>query len=260
MARRIKELMAQKKMVKAFGVGQLCDPKVVEMVGLLGWWDAVWLDQEHTGITIDQIGAAARGAKMAGLDCFVRVAPTDYATIMRPLEAGAYGIMAAQIRSAEQAAQVIEWAKFHPLGLRGVNSGGVDGNYGATRAPLNEYLERANDETYVIMQIEHFQAVDAIDAIAGLKSLDAVFIGPADLSQSMGIPGQWDHPDLTKAIGEVARACAKHGITWAILPFSPALAKKYVEMGCRFLSVGFDVPFVLRGARAVSEDYAWLDK
>src|SRR5262245_22212889 len=117
MGARIKELLAQGKVVRVFMLGQLCSPKLVEMVGLHGGWDAVWFDLEHVGLTTADVEECARAARVTGLDSFVRLAATDYATVMRPLEAGAGGVMAAQVRSAEETKNVVTWAKFHPLGL-----------------------------------------------------------------------------------------------------------------------------------------------
>src|SRR5476651_1773870 len=142
MGKRLKELLAQGKLVRVFCMGQLCHPKIVEIIGQHGGFDAVWLDQEHAGISIAQIEQAALAARAVGLDSFVRLAPTDYATVMRTLEAGAGGVMAAQVRSAFEAADVVRWAKFHPLGLRGVNGTGVDGRYGTLK--LAEYFLKAN--------------------------------------------------------------------------------------------------------------------
>src|SRR5262245_64678342 len=126
MTLRLKELLNQGKLARVFAVGQLCHPKLIEIIGLHGGFDAVWLDQEHAGLSVEQIEHACRAARLAGLDSFVRLAPTDYATVMRPLEAGAGGVMAAQVRSAHQAEDVVRWALFHPAGLRGYNGTGVD--------------------------------------------------------------------------------------------------------------------------------------
>src|SRR5438309_10205574 len=98
MASRLKQLLAQDKVTRVFCAGQLCHPKIVEIVGQHGGYDAVWLDQEHVGLTIPQIEEAARAARGVGLDSFVRLYATDYATVMRPLEAGAGGVLAAQVR------------------------------------------------------------------------------------------------------------------------------------------------------------------
>ncbi|MEI7446128.1 MAG: aldolase/citrate lyase family protein, partial [Burkholderiales bacterium] len=142
------------------------------------------------------IGRAIRAAREAHADVFERIVETltatDYAAVMRPLEAGAGGVMAAQIRSAREAAQFIHWSKFHPLGLRGVNGTGVDGRYGTL--PVAEYFQKANAETFIAIQIEHKDAVEEVEQIAALPGVDVLFVGPADLSQSMGLVGAWDHP------------------------------------------------------------------
>jgi len=132
MGEHLKNLLAEGRLIRVFALGQLCHPKLVEMVGWLGGYDAVWLDQEHAGLSTRQIEEAARAARACGLDSFVRLAATDYAAVMRPLEAGAGAVMAARVHSAAQVEEFVGWAKFHPRGRRGVNGTGVDGRYGAT--------------------------------------------------------------------------------------------------------------------------------
>lgn len=254
MASRLKQALASGRLVKVFGVGQLCHPKVVEMVGLAGGFDAVWLDQEHAGLSLAQIEHAALAARACGLDSFVRLAPTDYATVMRPLEAGAGGVMAAQVRGARQAEDVLTWAKFAPRGLRGVNSLGRDGNFGTV--PLADYLGRANENTFVAIQIEHADALAEVERIAALPDVDVLFIGPADLAQSMGLAAEWDHPRIWQAVERVAAAARAAGIHWAILPPNAAYAKRCVDLGCRMLSLGFDVWALGRGIRAFRTEYA----
>ncbi len=254
MASRLKQALAAGRLVRVFGLGQLCHPKLVEMVGLAGGFDAVWLDQEHAGLTVGQIELAALAARAVGLDSFVRLAPTDYATVMRPLEAGAGGVMAAQVRSARQAEEVLTWAKFAPRGLRGVNSLGADGGFGSV--PLTDYLRRANADTFVAIQIEHADAVAEVEKIAALPDLDVLFVGPADLAQSMGLAGEWDHPRLWQAVERVAAAARAAGVAWAILPAGPAYAKRCTALGCRMLSLGFDVWAFARGVRAFQAEYA----
>jgi 4-hydroxy-2-oxoheptanedioate aldolase len=239
MGAHLKTLLAQDRVIKVFALGQVCNPKLVEMAAWSGGFDAVWFDQEHVGLTMAQIEEAARAARGCGLDCFVRLAATDYATVMRALEAGAGGVMAAMVRDIRQVEDLMNWAKFHPRGLRGVNGSGVDGRYGTL--PLAEYLRRANEETIVGVQIEHVDAVEAVEKIAAIPDLDFLFIGPADLSQSMGVPGQWDHPRLWQAIERVSRAARANHIAWAILPHSADHARRCVEMGCRILSIGLDI-------------------
>lgn len=253
MASHLKERLAQGKLTRVFCLGQLCSPKFVEIVGLQSGFDAVWLDHEHGSLTMEGIEQATRAARTTGLETFVRLAPTDYATVMRPLEAGAGGIMAAQVRSAAEAEQIVRWAKFYPRGIRGINNTGVDGRYGMT--PLNEYLRRANDDTFIAIQIETVEAVRDVERIAAVKDVDILFVGPADLSQSMGLPVQWDHPEHWRAVERVAQAAKDHGIHWAVLPMGVEYARRCVELGCRMLSIGIDVWIVQRGLAAFQKEY-----
>src|SRR5437773_7811085 len=254
MGASLKTLLKQNKLVRVFCLGQLCNPKLLELVGMYGGYDAVWLDQEHGSLTLEQMEQATRAARACGLDTFVRLAPTDYATVMRPLEAGAGGIMAAQVRNARQVEDIINWAKFYPRGLRGINNTGVDGRYGLM--PLSEYLQQANANTFIEIQIEHVEAVEDVERIAAVKDVDVLFVGPADLSQSMGLPGEWNHPRLWSALERVAQAANNHGIHWAILPPDPGYARRCVDLGCRMLSLGLDVWAMQKGLKAFQQEYA----
>jgi 2-dehydro-3-deoxyglucarate aldolase/4-hydroxy-2-oxoheptanedioate aldolase len=254
MGKQLKAVLASGRVARVFGLGQLNDPKLIEMIGLVGGWDAVWLDQEHAGLTIPQIEALARSSRLAGLDSFVRLAPTDYATVMRPLEAGAGGIMAAQVRDARQTAEIVSWSKFHPAGLRGLNSSGVDGRFGSMK--FTDYLAAANAETFIAIQIEHADAVADVEAIAAVPEVDILFVGPADLSQSLGIPGQLDHPTMWESLEKVSAAAKRNGIHWAILPPNAGYARRCVEMGCRMLSLGLDTWAWTKGLNAFKNDYA----
>jgi 2-dehydro-3-deoxyglucarate aldolase/4-hydroxy-2-oxoheptanedioate aldolase len=254
MGAQLKGLLAGERVIRVFALGQLCHPKLVEMVGWFGGFDAVWLDHEHAGLSTAQVEEAARAARGCGLDSFVRLAATDYATVMRCLEAGAGGIMAAMVRSARQVEEIMTWAKFHPRGLRGVNGTGVDGRYGTV--PASEYFRRANAETVVGVQIEHVDAVEEVERIAAVPDLDFLFVGPADLSQSMGLPGEWEHPRVWAAVERVARAARERRLPWAILPLGATHARRCVELGCRMLSLGIDAWAFQKGLRAFRDDFA----
>jgi 2-keto-3-deoxy-L-rhamnonate aldolase RhmA len=234
-------------------MGQLCHPKFVDIIGQHGGYDAVWLDQEHAGLSIAQIEHACLAARAVGIDSFVRLNATDYATVMRPLEAGAGGVMAAQVKNVAQAEDVLQWAKFYPRGMRGVNGSGVDGRYATMQMP--DYMKQANADTFVAIQIEHIGAVEDVEKIAAIKDVDVLFIGPADLGQSMGIVGDWDHPKIWQAIERVARAAKANGIHWAILPRNLAYARRCVDLGCKVLSVGLDVWTVQRGLKAFLTEF-----
>jgi 2-dehydro-3-deoxyglucarate aldolase/4-hydroxy-2-oxoheptanedioate aldolase len=253
MAARLKELLKQDRLLRVCVLGQLCDPKLIELIAIQGGYDAVWLDQEHAGLSNRQLEEATRAARASGMDSFVRLYATDYATVMRPLEAGAGGIMAAQVRSAQQTKEIVDWSKFHPRGMRGVNSTGVDGRYGTV--PLADYLRQSNAKTFIAIQIENVQALEEVEAIAATPDVDLLFVGPADLSQSMGLPAEWDHPRHWQAIERIARAAQKHGTHWAILPPAVSYARRCVELGCKMLSLGIDVWFMKRGLQAFQDEY-----
>jgi len=254
MGKRLKESLAEGKLVKVFCLGQLCSPKWLEIIAFQGGFDAVWLDLEHGSLTLERIEEAARAARGCGLETFVRLAPTDYAAIMRPLEAGAGGIMAAQVRNASQTEQIVQWAKFHPRGARGFNNTGIDGKFGTL--PMEEYMRRSNAETFLAVQIENREALETVEQIAAVPDVDVLFIGPADLSQSLGIPGEWQHPRLWEAIEQVAAAARKHQMHWAILPLNPPFAARCVNLGCRMLSLGLDVWAVQKGLQSLQAEYA----
>jgi 2-keto-3-deoxy-L-rhamnonate aldolase RhmA len=251
---QLKAALAQGKLVRVFALGHFCSPKLVELVGWHGGFDAVWLDQEHAGLTLAQIEEAARAARGCGLDSFVRLPATDYAAVMRPLEAGAGGIMASMVRGVRQVEDLLTWAKFHPRGLRGVNGTGVDGRYGSI--PGAEYFRQANAETVVGAQIEHVDAVEVVERIAAVPDLDFLFVGPADLSQSLGLPGQWEHPLVWQAVERVARAAQAQRVPWAILPRNAAHARRCVDLGCRMLSLGMDAVAFQKGVQAIKDDFA----
>jgi 4-hydroxy-2-oxoheptanedioate aldolase len=249
----LKELLQQGKLVRVFCLGQLCSPKFVELLALCGNYDAVWFDQEHGSLSTEQLEHGTRAARASGIDTFVRLAPTDYATVMRPLEAGAGGIMAAQVRSARQTEEILQWAKFYPRGMRGINNTGVDGQYGTT--PLAEYMREANAKSFVAVQIENMDAVEEVERIAAVKDVDLLFVGPADLSQSMGLPAEWDHPRHWQTIERVAQAAKNNNIHWGILPLNMAYARRCVELGCRMLSLGIDVWVIQRGLKTFQAEY-----
>lgn len=252
--RRIKDLLARGEVVRMFGCGQLCSPKLIEIVGSHGGFDALWLDQEHAGLSMREIELATLAARAYGLDNFVRLPATDYATIMRPLEAGAGGVMVSMVRGSADAEQAVRWAKFWPRGERGLNGGNRDGRFGLE--PTAEYVARANADTFVGIQIETAGALAAVDTIARIPDVDLVFVGPADLSQVLGVPGQFEHPRCLEAIERIARQCGEAGTPWGIVPRGPEYAERMRRWGCQLFVLGFDIHAVHAGIRSVKQRYS----
>jgi len=250
----VKQKLARDEMVMVCGIGRVFHYNIVQMLGLHGGFDAIWFDQEHAGFSFENLEIGVMAARAHGMDSFVRLAPTDYAVVTRSYEAGAGGIMAAQINSAEEAEQIVQWAKFYPRGRRGLNGGGYDGRFGGL--PAAEFCETANRDHFVSIQIETTGALEQCQEIASIDGVDLLFIGPADLSQNLGITGQFDHPQLSEAIDRVANACRQAGKHWGIVPPSPAMADMCVDKGCKMLVPVADVKILNAGIKANKEAYS----
>lgn len=250
---RIKERLARGESVRLFGVGQLYSPKYIEIVGHHGDFDGLWLDAEHAGLGMKDIELATLAANAHGLDHFVRLPATDYASVMRALEAGANGTMFSMVRSAEEADRAVRWAKFWPRGERGMNGGNRDGGFGLV--PLPEYVAQANARTFVGIQIETATAIEGVAEIAAVPDVDLLFVGPADISQVLGVPGDFENPKCLATIERIASACRDAGKPWGIVPRGPEYAQRMYDWGCRMFVLGFDHQVVHAGIRATKERY-----
>lgn len=252
----IKQRLARNEIIRVIGLGRITHHAMLQMIGMQGGFQALWFDQEHCGLTVEQLEIATLAARSQGLDSFVRVAPTDYAIVTRCIEAGSSGIMAAQVFTAKQAEEITRWTKFSPRGTRGLNSSGFDGGYGTVA--LAEHCERANRDTFLAIQIETAQSVEECDAIAAIDGVDMLFVGPADLSQSLGVTGDFFNDKCIAAIDRVAAACKKHGKHWGAVTVSPEHAALLVEKGCTMVSPTNDTKLIGLGLKALKSQYAAL--
>jgi 2-dehydro-3-deoxyglucarate aldolase/4-hydroxy-2-oxoheptanedioate aldolase len=229
-------------------------PVPIQLFALGGGYDGFWLDAEHAGLSTEQITIGALAGRACGLGSFLRLPATGYAAVTQALESGVDGVMAAQIGSAAEAEKFVSWAKFAPRGRRGLNTQGADAHF--THKSQIELARDANRDQFVAIQIETLGALEEVDAIAALDEVDLLFVGPADLSQALGVLGQPDHETMWQALGRVAAACRKHGKNWGIVPAGAAHADRCVEMGCRMLSFGSDVMAMRLGVAALRTMYA----
>lgn len=252
----MKDRLQRGERLVVFAVGRMFHHNIIHYLGMQGDFDGFWIDVEHGGLTTHDIEIAATAGMAHDLDCFVRVPPTDYATVTRCFESGATGVMAAQITTADHAEEFVRWAKFAPRGRRGLNPLGFDGRYGSV--PLVEFAERANRETFIAIQIETAQAVEEADAIAAIDGVDLLFVGPSDLSQAVGVIGDFTGDASMDAVDRVASACRAHGKQWGAVTPTPSYAELLIEKGCTLISPTNDVKLVTTGLAKVKEDYASL--
>jgi 4-hydroxy-2-oxoheptanedioate aldolase len=215
----------------------LADPRVVELMAMVGF-DCIWLCKEHVPTDWDTLENQVRAARLHDADTLVRVARGSYSDYVLPLEADATGIMVPHVMNADEARAVVRMTRFMPVGRRPIDGGNVDGRFCLT--PAREYIEHANREKFVMVQIEDPEALEQADAICAVPGIDVVFFGPGDFSHAIGRIGETGHPEVVRARRAVAEACARHG-RWAGTPASPATIGDLQREGYRFFSVGADV-------------------
>ena len=215
----------------------IADSRVVEIVSRFGF-DCVWTDMEHVANDWSTVEQQVMAAKCYDVDLLCRVGRGPYSDYIHPLELDASGIMVPHVMSLQDATNVVRMTRFHPVGRRPADGGNADGFF--CNVPFKSYIEQANRERFVILQIEDPEPLDELEAIAALEGYDVLFFGPGDFSHSIGAPAEWDHPMLKKTRQRIVEAARKHG-KFAGIPASPATRQELIAMGYTFLNMGADV-------------------
>jgi 2-dehydro-3-deoxyglucarate aldolase/4-hydroxy-2-oxoheptanedioate aldolase len=254
MVKSFKQRLGEGDVLRLFSLGRIVHPWFVEMFAQAGGYDGFWVDAEHSAPTPDQVYVAALAARANQFDCFVRMPPIGYWAVTRVLEMGMGGVMASQIRSAEQARQFLRWTKFPPAGERGMIMTGRDADY--SHKSMAQFCNDSNRDTLVGIQIETTSAVDEVNDIASIDGVDLLFIGPSDLSVTLGVPGQFHDEKLWSAIRQVSEACRKFGKSWGCVAPDPKFADRAVEHGCRMVSIGNEVLVIRRGIEMFQTNFA----
>ncbi len=231
------------------------DPSAHELASLLGF-DCLWLDLEHHATTLETAGNLIRAARIGAADVVARPAKGEFMRMARLLEQGAAGIMYPRCDSAAEAAEVVKWAKFPPLGRRGIDCANPDMPY--LLMPMPEYLAAANAQTFLVVQLEDPEAVERADEIAAVPGIDVLFLGVGDFTSLSGFPGKFDHPEVEKAVQRVAAAAKKAGIHWGMPCFSPEHGRRLLSMGARFLAHGADIVLLKAGLERIRTEFAGL--
>ena len=213
------------------------DPRVIEIAAMMGF-PCIWVDTEHTANDYFTTEKQIMAAKMYDTDVLVRIPRGSYSDYIRPLELDASGIMVPHVMSVEEAKEIIRMTRFHPIGRRPVDGGNADAKY--CMVNTHDYTVQANEQRFVILQIEDPEAMEQIDEIAALEGFDMLFFGPADYSHAIGLPGQTDHPLVVEGFRKVAEAAKKHGKFAGTVAGMPNAAER-IAMGYQFLNIGADV-------------------
>jgi 2-keto-3-deoxy-L-rhamnonate aldolase RhmA len=235
-----------KRREKLFGTMiTLANGASAEVLASLGF-DWLFIDAEHGPLEARELGEIlqAVGDRAA---CIVRVPEAAELPIKRALDLGAHGIIVPQVNTAEQAANVVRWARYAPEGARGVGLARAHG-YGLR---FREYLSSANREIAVVVQAEHARAVENIEAIVRVPGIDAVLLGPYDLAASLGRMGEIDHPDVVAAIDRVTEVCTAAGMPLGYFGVTAAAVQPYVARGYSLIVAGVDTLYLANGAKAL---------
>ncbi|MCF7837848.1 MAG: aldolase [Candidatus Marinimicrobia bacterium] len=223
----------------------LTDPKGAEIAALCGV-DCLWLDMEHGGLDLVVLENLVRAAKLHGADTMVRVRRGSYSDLLNPLEADATGIMVPHVKTAAEAREIVRTVRFQPVGRRPLDGGTIDGMY--TMIPVGEYLRHANEDRFVVLQIEDPEAIEELEAIAAIEGYNALLLGPGDMSHGLGEPGNMDHPVLKDLRVRFPDICRKHGKVAGTTGGTAQIAELR-GLGYRIVAVSSDIGPIIQSCR-----------
>ena len=198
-----------------------------------------FFDMEHTGWSVETIRTLIATTLVTDLVPLVRVPATEYHFIARVLDVGAMGIMAPMVESAAQAATLVASAKYPPVGRRGAAFGVAHDGY--SRGDIVEKMTSANREVLLIALIETAAGVRNVNEIAAIDGIDVLWLGHYDLTNSLGIPGQFDHPLFKEAVGEIVAAGRRHGKALGFMASDVEQGRAYLDQGFRMIAYGGDL-------------------
>ena len=255
LARKIKDKLNSGK-VSIGSWMSMAHPSIAEILAMAGY-DWVVIETEHTAIDVSEVLRLIIAIEQRGSIPLVRLAWNDPIQAKAVLDSGAAGIIVPMVNTKAEAELAVKMTKYPPMGFRGVGLARAQG-YGVH---FDEYVKCANADTLLLLQIEHIDAVNNIEEILSVPGIDGTYIGPYDLSMSLGIPGQLNHPDVINAKNKVLDAALKRGLVAGIHCVHSDTAytdsKLAIEQGYRFIAIGTDILFLGNSARSV---YAEIQK
>jgi len=224
-------------------ISEIRNPNLAYMLVRSGF-DFFIIDTEHGAYSPETVSSMIAGARGAGISVIVRIPEIRREAIMKPLDSGAAGLLVPMVNTADQAREVISFAKYPPMGNRGAALSRAHSVY--SRPNAAEYLEQANEATFIAVQAESPEAIENLESIASIPGVDCIFVGPFDLSVGLGIPGQVTHPKEVEAIAKVLEVCRRHDVIPGIHMSAVEPLKAWIQKGMRFVSFSSDVDLLAR--------------
>lgn len=226
----------------------LTTPSTAEILAGIGF-DWLFVDGEHGPLETGEILSILQAVDHR-VACLVRVPGLDEVAIKKTLDLGAAGIIVPQVNTAQQAADVVRFARYAPLGERGVGLARAHG-YGME---FQDYMENANESVSVVVQAEHAQAVENIESIVKVEGVDAVLLGPYDLSASLGQTGNLDHPSVVQAIDHITETCLKASIPLGYFGVTAKAVQPFIERGYTLIVAGVDTLMLGTSAKRMLDE------
>lgn len=219
-------------------------------------FDSLYIDLEHSGLSVDTAGQISIAAMGMGLTPLVRVPGVDAALITQVLDAGALGIIVPDLHSAKAAQEAVNAVKYRPMGERSYP--GVTPHLTYSPVSSAKAGELLNEATIIVAMIESAAGLAAVEDIAAVDGIDILLVGANDLCAEHGVPGQFEHPIVETAYRRTLAACRAHNKVMGVggLASRPDLTRKYIEMGGQYVSLGADLSMLVSAATQKRKDFA----
>jgi len=242
----VRKALKAGKVQLGLNFGQLRSTEIPRLLAAAGFHWA-FIDCEHGNFDLETVNDICRVAQLVGFCPVLRVADLQYSLVARALDCGAQGIIFPRIEDPKLLETALSWTKFPPVGVRGYGLMAPHTDYEALS--FDQVIAHVNENTLTVLQIETRRAVEAREEILSVPGIDAVMIGPADLSISMGVPGEFQHPKMVEAMESIRDTCERHGIAPGTQTRAVPQAKFWKERGMRFLGCGSEIGFMYEKAK-----------
>ncbi len=238
----LKQRLLKGEIVVGTMVQEVRSPAIAQILKAVGF-DFFMVDMEHGAYNLETTADIVRVGRLLDICPLVRVISPEYHLIARTLDQGAMGIMMPRIEFRDQVERFMEAMKYPPIGKRGCSSDAPHSEY--YFGPLAEWLEMNNADTLAIVQVERKLAVEHIDEILSVPGVDVAWIGHEDLSVSMGLPGEYEHPLFLKAVDKVIASAQRHKVVCAIMVSSVEAFQSWMARGMRMIMYSCDLGMIM---------------
>ena len=245
----VKQALKEGRLQLGTAFQQLRSQDAIRVLAAAGF-DWAFLDAEHGGFDLETLQDLCRIAVKVGLAPIVRVADLQYALIARALDCGAEGVIFPRVEDPAVLERAVSWTKFPPVGVRGMGLTPLHVDF--EPASIAAIMEHMNREQMVVLQIETVRALEARDELLSVPHIDAVMVGPVDLSISLGVPGEFEHPKMLAAVEKIVESCRAHGVAPGAQARSIALAERWKSMGMLFVGCSSEIGMLYEAAKGIS--------